>query len=369
MNLPLVDLKRQYESIKDEIESTVSEVMQGAQFILGENVELFENEFARYCEVKYAVGVASGTDALTLSLNALEIGDGAEVITVPNTFIATVDAISRSGAKPVFVDIDPETYNIDVCEIEEKITDKTKAIIPVHLYGQSADMEPIVKLARKYEFKVIEDACQAHGAEYNGRKTGSLGDTGCFSFYPAKNLGAYGDGGMIVTNDREIAGKIAMLRNYGQSRKYYHDFVGYNSRLDEIQAAILRVKLKYLDSWNDSRHHSARLYSELLKEVPQVTTPTEAEGHSHVYHLYVIRCRDRDELQSYLNSKGIATGIHYPIPIHRQQAYRQLGYSKGSFPITEEYATEILSLPMFPEMKAEEIEYVCQSIREFYHAA
>lgn len=369
MNLPFVDLKRQYAPIRAEIEAQIREALQNTQFILGPNVELFEQEFAQYCGARYAVSVASGTDALTLSLNALGIDAGGEVITVPNTFIATVDAISRNGATPVFVDIDPKTYNIDAAKIEATITKRTKAIIPVHLYGQPADIEPIMKLARKYSLKVIEDACQAHGAEYNGRKAGTIGDVGCFSFYPAKNLGCFGDGGLVVTDDKAIADKVCMLRNYGQSRKYYHDFIGYNSRLDELQAAILRVKLKYLDFWNDSRRRSARLYGKLLKDVSQIITPSEAGGRSHVYHLYVIRCKDRDGLQSYLNSKGIGTLVHYPIPIHLQQAYRHLGYSKSSFPITEECAGEILSLPMFPEIKVEEIEYVCQSIREFYRAA
>ena len=358
MEIPFVDLKRQYDLIKEEINIKINEVLQNTHFILGENVEIFEKEFANYCGVKYCVGVASGSDALTLCLKALGIGEGDEVITVPNTFIATVDAISRNGAKPVFVDIDTETYNMDVTKIEEEITDKTKAIIPVHLYGQPADMDAIIKIAKKYDLKIIEDACQAHGAEYKGKRVGSLGDAGCFSFYPAKNLGAYGDGGMVVTNNEELAEKIRMLRNYGQSKKYYHDFMGYNSRLDEIQAAVLRVKLRYLDEWNDKRREHAKLYDELLENASGIETPTEKDYVKHVYHLYVMRCKNRDDLQHYLSSKGISTGIHYPIPVHLQMAYKHLEYKQGDFPITEKYSKEILSLPMFPELTDEEIEAV-----------
>ncbi len=365
MDLPLVDLKRQHDLIKSEIESSMKKILRGTQFILGENVELFEKEFAQYCGLKYAVGVASGTDALLLSLETLGIGDGDEVITVPNTFIATVDAISRRGAKPVFVDIDPATYNIDVNRIEEKISAKTKAIIPVHLYGQPADMKPIIKLAKAYDLKVIEDSCQAHGAEYEGQKAGALGDIGCFSFYPSKNLGAYGDAGMIVANKKEIIEELQMLRNYGQRRKYYHDFIGYNSRLDEVQATLLRVKLRYLDSWNNSRRKSAELYDELLRNIDHVTTPLKVKSSNSVYHLYVIRCSCRDGLKNYLCTKGIETGIHYPIPIHLQQAYKHLKYKKGSFPVTEEYANRILSLPLFPEIRDDEIGYVCENIKEF----
>ena len=363
MNIPFVDLKRQFDLIKNEVTTKINEVLRNTHFILGEEVEKFEEEFANYCGVKYGVGVASGSDALTLSLKVLGIGKEDEVITAPNTFIATVDAISRNGATPVFVDIDPETCNIDVAEIEEKITDKTKAIIPVHLYGQPADMDEIIKIAKKYDLKIIEDACQAHGAEYKGKKVGSLSDVGCFSFYPAKNLGAYGDGGMVVTNNEQIAERIKMLRNYGQSKKYYHDFIGYNSRLDEIQAAVLRVKLRYLDEWNDKRREHAKLYNDLLENVSGIETPTEKEFVKHVYHLYVIRCKNRNELQNYLSSKGVSTGIHYPIPVHLQKAYKHLEYKEGDFPITEKYAKEILSLPMFPELTDEEIEVVVGLIR------
>lgn len=359
MNVPFVDLKRQYRQIKDEINTKLNDVLNSTQFILGDNVVLFEEEFAKYCGIKYAIGVASGTDALTIGIDVLGIGKGDEVITVPNTFIATADAISKNGAKPVFVDIDPDTYNIDVTKIEDKITSNTKAIIPVHLYGQSAEMGPILKIAKDYGLKVVEDACQAHGAEYNGKKVGSLGDIGCFSFYPGKNLGAYGDGGMIVTNNSEIAEHVTMLRNYGQKLKYYHSFVGYNSRLDEIQAAILMIKLKHLDNWNNLRRRNAKIYGDMLEKV-DVVIPIEK--YYHVYHLYVIRCNNRDKLQKYLISNGISTGIHYPIPLHLQKAYIHLNYSGGSFPITEKYVGEILSLPMFPELTTEEIVTICNYI-------
>lgn len=364
MNISFVNLKRQYSSLKNEVDEKILDVLQSTQFILGPNVEKFEEEFARYCDTKYAVGMASGTDALALGLEALGIGHGDEVITVPNTFIATVDAISRNGAKPVFVDINPETYNIDVNKIKEKISSKTKAIIPVHLYGNPVEMDALSELAIEYDVKIVEDACQAHGAIYKEKKVGSFGDIGCFSFYPGKNLGAYGDGGIAVTNNKEIAEKLKMLRNYGQSQKYYHDFIGYNSRLDEIQAAILRVKLKHLDDWNDLRGIHAKKYNELLNDIDGISKPSEQIHSKHVYHLYVIRCNEREKLQKYLTSKGISTGIHYPIPIHLQKAYQHLGYRQGDFPITEDYADRILSLPMFPDLTEEEIKYVARRIRE-----
>ena len=364
MNIPFVDLKRQYRSISKEIDIAIHDVLQNGWYILGDNVAAFEEEFAQYCNAKYAIGVASGTDALTLSIGALEIGEGDEIITVPNTFIATIDAIYRNGAKPVFVDINPETYNIDVNKIEEKITDKTKAIMPVHLCGQPADMDIIVKIAKKYNLKIIEDGCQAHGAEYNGTKVGALGDVGCFSFYPGKNLGAYGDGGIVVTDNFEIAEKIRILRNYGQKIKYHHDLVGYNSRLDEIQAAVLRVKLKYLDEWNELRRLHSEEYAELLDGISGIALPLSEENVKHVYHLYVIQCENRDQIQEKLLSKGISTGIHYPVPIHLQKAYTELGYCKGDYPITEEYAQKILSLPMFPELTHDEIRYISNQIKE-----
>jgi len=365
MKIPLVDLKRQYHLIRDEVDEKIREVLESGRFILGENVEAFEEEFAKYCGIKYAVSVASGTDALTLCLKALGVSECDEVITVPNTFIATVDAISRNGATPIFVDIESGTYTMKVSDIKQKITERTKVILPVHLYGHPVDMAPLLKVAGENNLYVVEDACQAHGAEYKGSKVGSLGDCACFSFYPAKNLGAYGDGGMLVTNDEEIAERVRMLRNYGEQKKYYHAFVGYNSRLDEIQAAILRVKLKYLDKLVESRRRIARRYSELLFDISDVTIPCEKSYVKHAYHLYVIRAKRRDELRSWLSYRGVSTGIHYPVPVHLQEAYRHLRFTDGSFPATEKVAREILSLPIFPELTENEVRYICTSIKKF----
>jgi len=366
MGVPFFDLKRQYHSIKDELDAALQQVMDSCRFVLGEKVISFEKEFASFCGTDFAVGVANGTDALRFALLACGIGKGDEVITVPNTFIATTEAISQTGAKIVFVDINLRTYNIDASQIEGAINERTKAILPVHLFGQSADMDPIMKIAIKYNLKVIEDACQAHGAEYKGRKAGSIGDAGCFSFYPSKNLAAFGDGGMVVSNGNEIAQKIKMLRDHGQIKKYEHLVEGYNSRLDEIQAAILRVKLKRLDEQNKLRQKNAWIYNELLKDVGEIITPFEAEYAKHVYHLYVIRTEKRDELQEYLKSKGIGTGLHYPIPLHLQKAYEYLGYKEGDFPVAEECAKYIISLPMFPELTREEIEKVVSEIKRFF---
>ncbi|AEA46579.1 DegT/DnrJ/EryC1/StrS family aminotransferase [Archaeoglobus veneficus] len=361
--IPFVDLKREYQEIKEEIDQAIQRVLERGWFILGEELEAFEKEFSSYIGAKYGIGVNSGSDALYLGVKALGIGKGDEVITVSHTFISTVDAIVRNGAKPVFVDIDPETYTIDVSQIEKKITERTKAILPVHLYGHPADMGSIMEIGEKYSLFVIEDACQAHGAEYNGKKVGSIGDIGCFSFYPTKNLGAYGDGGIVVTNDDELANKLRTLRNYGSSKKYYHEFVGVNSRLDEIQAAILRVKLKYLEEWNEKRRNIARLYNEFL-ESSDLVTPTEKEYAKHVYHLYVIRYKERDKLQQNLLKCGIQTQIHYPIPMHRQKAYLELEYNT-SLPVTEKICNEILSLPMHPWLREEEIRRISNCIGEF----
>jgi dTDP-4-amino-4,6-dideoxygalactose transaminase len=366
MNVTFVDLKRQYKYLKKDIDRAICKVLKSTHFILGEEEQKFEREFAEYCGAKYGIGVASGTDALLISLRALGIGNGDEVITTPNTFTATVDAIVRNRARPVLVDIDPDTYNIDAAKIEKKITKKTKAIIPVHLYGLPAEMGRIMKIARKHKLFVVEDAAQAHGAEYKERKAGSFGITGCFSFYPAKNLGAYGDGGMIITSNKQLAEKLRMLRNYGSRKKYYHDFVGYNSRLDEIQAAILRVKLKHLNKWENKRRKHAALYRKLLKSINEIVLPEEVKDLKHVYHLFVIRTKQRNALQKYLGSKGIQTGIHYPIPIDLEKAYRFLGYRKGDFPVTEKYDKEILSLPMFPELTDKEIRYTCREIVKFF---
>ncbi|MFW6140742.1 MAG: DegT/DnrJ/EryC1/StrS family aminotransferase [Acidobacteriota bacterium] len=365
MRVPFVDLKKQYENIKKDIHHSLEQSLKQTQFILGSRVKDFEQEFANYTQTQYAAGVASGTDALFLSLKALDIGKGDEVITAANTFIATVLSISHTGADPVLIDIDPETHTIDPSKIESCITSKTKVLIPVHLYGQMADMEFIKKIARKHNLKIIEDACQAHGAEYKGKKAGSWGDLGCFSFYPAKNLGAYGDGGMVVTNNPSLNQKLTMLREYGQTKKYHHQIKGYNSRLDTLQAAILSVKLRYLDEWNESRRNSASLYTELLSD-SKVITPEEATLCKHVYHLYVIRTPKRNELKEYLKTKGILCGIHYPVPVHLQPAFLDLGYKKGEFSITEKYAREVLSLPMYPELTNDQIRYAVKKIKDFF---
>ena len=359
--IPFVDLKREYTEISEEMSQAIQRVVKSGWFILGEEVKKFEEEFSKYVGTKYGIGVNSGSDALFLALKALGIGKDDEVITVSHTFISTVDAIVRNGAKPIFADIDLDTYCIDVTKIEEKITNKTKAILPVHLYGHPADMQEIMELAKKYNLFVIEDTCQAHGAEYKGKRVGSIGDLGCFSFYPIKNLGTYGDGGMVVTNNEELAEKLRMLRNYGQPKKYYHNFVGVNSRLDEIQAAILQVKLKYLDEWNGRRRKVARLYNEILKD-SEIVTPIEKEYAKHVYHLYVIRYRDRGKLQQYLSEKGIQTQIHYPVPVHRQKAYLDLGVN-DQLPVTEMICNEILSLPIHAWLKKEEVDDISISVK------
>src|SRR6267142_1715818 len=365
--VPFVDLSAQYPMIATEINEAVAKVIHDTDFILGREVGLFEEEFAAYCEAKYAVGVDSGTSALELALRAYEIGPGDEVITAANTFIASALAISHAGAKPVLVDVDPYTYTIDVAGIAKAITARTKAILPVHLYGHPAHMDPIRQLAEKYGLVVIEDACQAHGARYKGKRAGSLGHAAAFSFYPGKNLGGFGDGGMVVTNDRDIAKRLEMLRNYGQKEKYHHQFRGYNRRLDTLQAAILRVKLKYLEKWNAARRWNAKLYQQSL-EGSGVVTPTEAAGAESVWHLYVIRTEQRDELKDHLINRGISASIHYPIPIHLQPAYRDLGYQRGDFPVTEAHAQQILSLPMYAELTPVSVEYVAKSIVTFLSA-
>lgn len=364
MKVPFVDLKRQYSSIKPEIDAAIQDVLDNTAFIMGENVKNFESNFAKFCGVKHAIGVSSGTSALHLALLGAGIKPGDEVITVPNTFIATAEAISHVGAKPVFVDIDKETYTINVSKIKDKITEKTKAVIPVHLYGQMVEMDDLMELAQDNNLKIIEDSAQAHGAEYKCRKAGTIANSGCFSFYPGKNLGAYGDAGMVTTNDDEIAENVKILRDHGRSDKYEHKIIGFNHRIDALQAAILNVKLRYLNGWTDARRKNAKLYNELLSNV-DVVTPVEKEYSKHVYHLYVIRTRRRDELQKYLKTQGIATGIHYPIPLHLQPAYSHLNYKKGDFPVTEEYSGEIMSLPMFAELTEEEIEGVVDKIKKF----
>ena len=359
--IPFVDLKSQYAAIADEINPAVLDVMQRGAFILGPEVSAFEVAFAAYCQARFAVGVDSGTSALELALRVYDIGPGDQVITAANTFIATALAVSYTGATPVLVDIAPGTYTIDVEAIEKAITRQTKAIIPVHLYGHPVDMDPLLELARQHNLIVIEDACQAHGARYKGKRVGGIGHAAAFSFYPAKNLGCYGDGGMVVTNDEGVYEKIRVLRDVGQKKKYHHEVKGYNHRLDNLQAAILGVKLNYLDEWNAARRKHAAYYNHLLQGSSAIT-PQEADFADAVYHLYVVRVQNRDIVIEQLKALGIGTGIHYPIPIHLQPAYQELGHRRGDFPVTEEAADQILSLPMFPELTQEMIEYVANAI-------
>lgn len=365
MNIPFVDLKAQYANIKHEVDQAISRVMADCAFVGGSFVKSFEAAFAEFCGVKHCVGVGNGTDALIIALKALGIGEGDEVITAANSFIATSEAVTTTGARVVFVDINPKTYNIDVGKIKERITPKTKAIIPVHLYGQPVEMDPILNLAQKYNLKIVEDAAQAHGAIYRERTIASLGDMACFSFYPGKNLGAYGDAGVIVTDNDELALKARMLANHGRIAKYDHETEGLNSRLDGIQAAILEVKLKHLPEWTERRRENAYLYNEYLKNTGLIT-PTEIDDVRAVYHLYVVRLRNgrRQELQDHLKAKGISTGIHYPIALPNLKAYEYLNHSNDEFPEATKASQEILSLPMFPELEASQIKYVSESIRE-----
>lgn len=365
MNIQFVDLRKQYAPLKDEILSGIEQVLDGMHLFLGENVQKLETEFAEFCGVAHGIGVSDGTAALNIILRACEIGPGDEVITVSHTFIATTEAILLAGAKPVFVDIDPRTYLMDVSKIQEKITPHTKAILPVHLYGQTVDMDPLMEIAARHGLRVIEDACQAHGAEYKGRKAGSLGDAAAFSFYYSKNLGAYGEGGFISANDDQLGDKIRKIRDHGSGIRYHHDLIGLNGRLDEIQAVVLRAKLPHLAQWNQERRRHARLYNELLNGT-QVLTPTEGSNNVPVYHLYVVSAPRRDELQAFLKEKGIFTGVHYPIPVHLQKAMEFLEYKQGDLPITERVVTEILSLPMYAEISEVEIKYVVDSVKDFY---
>lgn len=364
-NIPLVDLKTQYQTIKTEINLAIKGVLDSTHYILGEEVEEFEKEFATFTNSKFAVGVSSGLSALELGMRALGIGPGDEVITPVNSFIASSSAISFTGAKPVLVDCEESSFNIDPKKIGEKISKRTKAIMPVHLYGRSVNMDQILKIAKKHNLIVVEDACQAHGAQYKGRKTGSMGKFGAFSFYPGKNLGAYGDGGIVTTSDENLAQIIKSMRNYGQTERYHHSYLAWNSRLDTIQAAILLVKLKHLNVWNNARLEVAKLYNKLLKGLPLIT-PEIPQDSTHVFHLYVIRTPKRNPLSVYLNKNGISTGLHYPIPIHLQKAYKNLGHSRGDFPISEKLSEEILSLPIFPELEKSQVEFICKSIRKFF---
>ncbi|MGC9057362.1 MAG: DegT/DnrJ/EryC1/StrS family aminotransferase [Candidatus Saccharicenans sp.] len=365
--IPILDLKAQYASIEKEIDEAIKKVLRSGQFILGPEVEALEKEVASLCGCKYGIGVASGTDALRLTLKALEIGPGDEVITTPFTFIATASCILHCGAKPVFVDIDPKTYNIDPDKIKPAITKKTKAIIPVHLYGQPADMDKIMAIAKAYNLYIIEDAAQAIGAKYKGKPVGQFGIAGCLSFFPTKNLGAYGDGGMVVTNDVGLAEKIDVLRKHGSKKKYQAEILGFNSRLDEVQAAILRVKLKYLDKWNEARRCIAYRYNEKLKELP-VIIPYESPDVYHIYHQYTIRTDKRDNLMQYLKESGISTAIYYPVPIHLQKLFANLGYKNGDFKESEIASAQVLSLPLYPELHKEEQNLVIDKIRGFFKA-
>ncbi len=347
--IPFGDLRLQYNSIKVELDLAVQGVLSDGWFILGKNVSAFEVEFAQFCNASHGIGVGNGTDALQLALMACGVQPGDEVITSPLSATFTALAISAVGAVPRFVDIDPETYTLDSHGLEAALGPRTKAVIPVHLYGQPADMDPILTFAREHGLLIIEDAAQAHGAKYKSRHVGTIGDVGCFSFYPSKNLGAFGDAGFVLTNNAEIAERVRMLRNGGQKTRYDHELIGMNSRLDELQAAILRVKLRYLERWNRRRQHIAALYTALLGD-SEVEPPVEMAGIEHVYHLYVIRCTDRDDLQKYLEERGVQTIVHYPTPIHLQPAYRDLGKGPGSFPVAERCAQQVLSLPIYPEL-------------------
>jgi dTDP-4-amino-4,6-dideoxygalactose transaminase len=364
MSVPFVDLKQQYLSIKDEVLAAVERVFDSTQFVLGREVAAFEEEFAAYCGVAHSVAVNSGTSALHLALLAAGVGPGDEVITVPCTFVATVAAIVYTGAKPVFVDVDPVTYTMNPGAIETAITEKTKVILPVHLYGNPAAMDPIMKIAKRHGLIVIEDAAQAHGAKYQGRRCGSIGDLGCFSFYPGKNLGAYGEGGLVTTNEPEFARKIRMLRDWGAEKKYQHVLKGFNYRMEGVQGAILRVKLRYLEAWTEARRAHARSYSERLSD-SGFALPTELAGNRHVYHVYALLSACRDELMAALNARGVQTGIHYPYPVHLLPAYADLNYAAGDFPVSEHIAAEELSLPMFAELTESQIEAVCDAVNEF----
>ena len=367
MNVPLVDLKAQYKTIKKEIDSTIMDTVENTAFIMGDRVKNFEKNFADFCNTKYCVGVSSGTSALHLALLALGLKPDDEVITVPNTFIATIQHIAHLDGKIKFVDIDPETYLMDVNKLEEVITEKTKIILPVHLYGQMCDMEAIKKIADKYNLKILEDAAQAHGAEFDGKKPGYYGDIAIYSFYPGKNLGAYGDAGALTTNNEEYAKKAAQLRNHGRlpGEKYFHAVPGFNERIDALQAAILDTKLPHLDNWTGQRRKNAELYNSLLESTPLIT-PGEPDSAKHVYHLYVTRAESREKLQEFLKQNEISTGVHYPVPLHLQPAYEFLGLKERSFPVAEQASREILSLPMFPELTEAQINFVVDKIKEFY---
>jgi dTDP-4-amino-4,6-dideoxygalactose transaminase len=361
MQIPLVDLQAQYRAIKHEIAGAIENVLETMQLFLGPQTEAFEHEFATYCGCHYGIGAASGTDALALALRACNIGRGDEVITVANTFIATVEAIALVGATPVFVDIDPETYTMDWRQLDQVLTTRTRAIIPVHLYGYPVDMQPVLSFARAHGLRVIEDASQAHGATYQGQSVGSLGDIGCFSFYCSKNLGAYGEAGMCVTGDAALAETLRMLRDHGSRVRYQHEIMGVNARLDEMQAAILRVKLAHLDEWNAARQAHADAYTEQLHSLVEAVPVVRPWG-THVYYTYVVQVRERDAFRNVLSQEGVASGVHYPIPIHLQPACSQYGYARGTLPVTEAVTERIVSLPMYPELTAQQREAVVRAV-------
>jgi dTDP-4-amino-4,6-dideoxygalactose transaminase len=358
--IPMLDLKVQYRELKDEIESTIKGILESGHFVLGVHVHSLEKEIAQYHNVKYAVSLASGTDALHLCLKALDIKEGDEVITTPFTFIATAEAIAYVGATPVFADIDRNTLNMDPAKIREKITPKTRAIIPVHLFGLPSDMDEIMDIARKHNLKVIEDCAQSFGATYKGRYVGSIADAGCFSFYPSKNLGAYGDGGMVITNDREIYERIKLLRNHGSKGSYKHDFIGFNSRLDEIQAAILRIKLRHIGRYNQKRRALAEIYTSIIGKMAQC--PPELPDRKHVYHQYTIRSQKRTKIKKALDSNSISSVIYYPIPLHLQNAFKYLGYKINDFPESEAAAKEVISLPIYPELEPEKVRFIAETV-------
>jgi dTDP-4-amino-4,6-dideoxygalactose transaminase len=364
LKIPFGGLNRQLVQIHNEIEAAIEKILKSGWFVLGKAGEAFEQEFADYVGAKHGIGVGSGTEALHLALLAVGVKPNDEVITVANTCVPTVSAISFAGAIPVLVDSDQASYTLDPKKLEAAVTKKTRVVMPVHLYGQAADLKPILSIATQHGIRVVEDCAQAHGTEYNGKLVGTFGDVGAFSFYPSKNLGAFGDGGMVVTNNDQIAENLRMLRNYGQVKRYYHSIKGFNSRLDEIQAAILSVKLKYLDVWNKRRREIASMYNSLIQN-PNIQLPREMSYGKHVYHLYAVRTKLRDELQKFLSANGIQTLIHYPVPIHLQESYADLGKKKGSYPEAEAHGNEELSLPMFPELTDDEVKYICEIVNRF----
>lgn len=363
--IPILDLKRQYQALKGNLEAAMVRVAEGGRYILGPEVKALESEVAAYCDARFGVGVGNGTDALHLALRALRIGPGDEVITTPFTFIATTEAIGIVGATPVFVDIDPRTYNIDPALIEAAVTPRTRAILPVHLYGQPCDMDPIMEVARRYNLKVVEDCAQAIGATYKGRKVGGIGHAGCLSFFPSKNLGCFGDGGMVVTNDEEVAGRVEMLRRHGGKVKYYHDELGLNSRLDELQAAVLRVKLPHLETWSEARRQVAARYREAWADVSKVRLPGEIQEVRSVYHQFTVQVPERDAAKERLAQQGVQTMVYYPVPLHLQGVHRDLGHAEGDFPHAEAAAKGVLSVPMFPELSTEEQRTVIEAVHRF----